>query len=425
MRTYRSRTVIATPVVAMVVLGCFTACTKASKGQVATAEVSRESKQPMALAVTAARQPNRPDSNTGTSSVTSGQRRLEAAPLQQDADLTLQVIGGPKFDAGRMDPGRRYEHRFTLRNASQRRVKLEVLRSSCKCTAAELQQSELFPGQETTLTVKWKAEGPSTHFEQSVTLATSLPEQEELQLIVAGVIGTDLLPIPQRIDFSSATNRSSMNTCLRLMSHHEQTLVLEKIRWTDAETAECVRFEHRVRQLTDGEKLEFPDGRWMGEIEIVERSPLPMTEWTSRIEIITNVRRDEPLLVPISNQPRADYTFMGGSNFDPRHNVLKIGSVDAKEGKIAHLMVAVQAVDGRPIKIEAVDTHEPQIVQTTIGEPKIRNHRAIYSIQFAIPPGVSPRRFDGSSEDHVYEVLFRPTDRPEDTVTLGLVFEIR
>ncbi len=122
----------------------------------------------------------------------------------------IEVIDGSTFDFGRMEPGQHYEHRFVLRNRSQARTKLSVIRTTCKCTAAEIEQPDLFPGQETTVTVRWKADGQAKQFEQSVTIASSISDQSEIKLAVRGVLGSDLEASPRRVHIDSVSNQHRM-----------------------------------------------------------------------------------------------------------------------------------------------------------------------------------------------------------------------
>ncbi len=337
----------------------------------------------------------------------------------------IEVIDGSTFDFGRMEPGQHYEHRFVLRNRSQARAKLSVIRTTCKCTAAEIEQPDLFPGQETTVTVKWKADGQAKQFEQSVTIGSSFADQSEIKLAVRGVLGSDLEAIPQQVHLDSTANQPPKTQQFRVVSYHESQLALEKIRWTDAETAQSVRFEHHIRRLTDSEKLEFPDGRWIGEIKIIVESPLPTTKWSSQIEITTNANRMKPLAIPVSNEPKAEFEFISGANFDSTHNILRIGTLDSKVGKVAHLMLAVRVHDGKPAEIESLDQNEKQVIQTKIGPPKVRGNRAIYSIQLTIPPGAAPQRIDAQSDATSYKIRFQSISNPDDFITLGLIYEIR
>jgi hypothetical protein len=103
----------------------------------------------------------------------------------------LEVVNGEQYEFGVMEPGGEGTHTFVVRNVGEAPLELTVVGSTCKCTVGTLKDSQVAPGEQTEIEMKWVAKSDIEEFGQSATLRTNDPARGELSLRISGrVIST-------------------------------------------------------------------------------------------------------------------------------------------------------------------------------------------------------------------------------------------
>ena len=130
-----------------------------------------------------------------TSPVPSSAATAEEAPA--DPEKAPRI----KFDTARWDFGTMYQnekvsHDFVYRNAGKGPLRIEKVKTSCGCTAAEPSHREILPGQQGTLSVTFS----SGHFRDRVTklvyVDTNDPEEPRVTLTITGVVKMEVQVTP-------------------------------------------------------------------------------------------------------------------------------------------------------------------------------------------------------------------------------------
>ena len=75
--------------------------------------------------------------------------------LQQKNLPRAEVVGGEQHDFGSMLRNAKGSHDFTIKNTGDEPLDLEVRATTCKCTLGELDNSQLQPGESTTVHMTW------------------------------------------------------------------------------------------------------------------------------------------------------------------------------------------------------------------------------------------------------------------------------
>lgn len=74
------------------------------------------------------------------------------------------------YDFGNVESGKVVSHRFTFTNVSGKKLGVQTLKTTCKCTESKLESSELLPGLESGVEVSYNSSGQKGAFTNSVQL---------------------------------------------------------------------------------------------------------------------------------------------------------------------------------------------------------------------------------------------------------------
>ncbi|MCA8991951.1 MAG: DUF1573 domain-containing protein [Planctomycetaceae bacterium] len=120
-------------------------------------------------------------------------------PFEDEGKMTpgaKVVIAQEIHDFGRMALGETGTHGFVVKNEGTEPLKLAKGRSQCKCTLANLEDSEIPPGGEAVINLEWKPEAKGA-FGQEAIIWTSDPEKPDLHLSVRGSMFPRLMVYPE------------------------------------------------------------------------------------------------------------------------------------------------------------------------------------------------------------------------------------
>ena len=100
------------------------------------------------------------------------------------------------FDFGSKDSSEIVDHTFVLKNTGSSDLVITAVRPACGCTAAELTQSIIPPGECAKLTAKLTLAGRNGQVQKPILIESNDPANPALQLVMKGVIGTDFQITP-------------------------------------------------------------------------------------------------------------------------------------------------------------------------------------------------------------------------------------
>ena len=103
----------------------------------------------------------------------------------------------PTFDFGSKDSSEIVDHTFVLKNTGHSDLVITAVRPACGCTAAELTQSPIPPGESAKLSAKLTLAGRNGQVQKPILIESNDPANPALQLVIKGVIGTDFQITPR------------------------------------------------------------------------------------------------------------------------------------------------------------------------------------------------------------------------------------
>ena len=100
------------------------------------------------------------------------------------------------FDFGSKDSSEIVDHTFVLKNTGHSDLVITAVRPACGCTAAELTQSTIPPGETAKLSAKLTLAGRNGQVQKPILIESNDPANPALQLVMKGVIETDFQITP-------------------------------------------------------------------------------------------------------------------------------------------------------------------------------------------------------------------------------------
>jgi hypothetical protein len=80
------------------------------------------------------------------------------------------------YNFGRIKEGRVLRHKFTLKNTSEKTLKIISINTSCGCTISKVRQKVILPAQSSSVEVQFNTKGYCGPIEQHVYVQTDSPQ---------------------------------------------------------------------------------------------------------------------------------------------------------------------------------------------------------------------------------------------------------
>ncbi len=350
----------------------------------------------------------------------SAEVHLEQAPVAANAGTVdprsiprVEVVGGVEFDFGNMRAGTERSHSFRFKNSGSAPLQLTVVGSSCKCTIGSLEKSLLGPGEETRVTLTWKAEGVIGDFAQTATIGTNDPRQQEIQLTIRGRLGRTYVAEPAELNFGEFSTREAFEKTFQLYSYEDTPLELMAY-WADLDQP-LIQVTHTVRRLAPQEVTRYADARYVADCVVRVQPGLPAGPLTGQIHL--EIGSDKtPMSVLCSGTCVSDLRIIAGSLYFPKLNTLALGRVPSREGGRANFFIAARKTSEAPIelKLKSIFPEEDkERLRVEIGPPADKASQKLFPVSIVIPPGTAPFIRSGATEGDVVTLTFQTdTENP-------------
>ncbi len=303
---------------------------------------------------------------------------LKAGSVSPDSIPKVSIVGGTLFNFGTMLAGTERSHAFRIRNDGKATLKLEVLRSTCKCTIGTLSKNTLEPDEETTIELTWKAEGILEDFSQTATIGTNDPRQLEVQLTIVGKLGRTYVTVPEELSFGEFSASETIEKEFKLYSFEETPLTINPY-WADLDQP-GITVHHVVRKLEPNEEPEYAEARYVAECTIKVAPGLPAGPLNGQVHM--EVGKDKiPLAIRCSGACVSNLRILAGSNYSQALNSLQMGRMSSKEGGTTKFHVAARKTGDKPIEMKLKEVAPPEVVphlQVEIGEPIEKSQQTLF-----------------------------------------------
>jgi Protein of unknown function (DUF1573) len=126
------------------------------------------------------------------------EKKAKRPPLAEKAPFPKAVTGTRVYEFGAMALNEEKKHTFSIKNAGQGPLDLEVGPSSCKCTVGTLSKKKVMPGESVDVELAWRGKEVQTNFAQYATIWTNDPDAPDIQFKVYGKVVEKYVVIPQK-----------------------------------------------------------------------------------------------------------------------------------------------------------------------------------------------------------------------------------
>lgn len=337
-----------------------------------------------------------------------------AAPVVEtvtDAEPRVEVVGGTSHDFGSMQQGSIKSHSFVFRNIGKGPLKLDVAGSSCRCTIGKLDNPTLAPGEETRVTLEWKATGVIDAFSQTATITTSDPEHRKVILSVKGNVARTVLVEPSDLNLGDIPVTKETHRTVYVFGYAEEPMELSEVKWADERTADKVKITSAPMQV---DKQRFPQhekANGAAQVDVIIPAGMTIGPFETRLLLQTNLKNVSGVELIVTGSVVGDIQVIGGPSYDPNGKILTLGNIDRRAGTTSRLHLSVQGALQDSFKIEVGEVIPMDSMIVTIGEPKQQTNRTLYPIICTIPENAPPAMFPGTNPTNFGRITIK-TNHP-------------
>lgn len=307
------------------------------------------------------------------------------------------IFDETEYSFGSMQVGTEKEHEFIIRNEGDAELKLQAGQPTCKCTAFELSDTVVGPGDQTKLLVRWIGKFKDQNFSHGGPVYTNDPANPEIRFSVGGLVdaAVDLLP-EETWHMGGMSGETSLKTDGYIISRVFEDLKVDNI--------ECDSpfIQTTVEKISSDELTEFKAVAGF-KVLVTATSDLPpglletkLRFKLNRVEELVSVDLRASKPGPIRLLP------MPGVTFSEASNGLMMGQFPASEGQKVSLLMLVNA-EGmtEDLQLKTVDCNPSfaSVSMEPMGSGSGETKR--YKLTLEIPPGIPRTNRDASNPGRI------------------------
>jgi hypothetical protein len=180
------------------------------------------------------------------------------------AQVAPKVVIQPlEHNFGDIEQGKKVSHQFTLTNTGGSLLKIESVKASCGCTAADPEKNELKPNESTKLKVEFDSQGRKGKQTKYVYIATNDPDNKDLRVRItanitepkkesAGLGNVPLIYFPEtQHDFGVVNEGKVVDHTFKFLNQGKSPLEISDIKTSCGCTAALVSSK-RIEPGTEG-----------------------------------------------------------------------------------------------------------------------------------------------------------------------------
>ncbi len=356
--------------------------------------------------------------------------------LQQEGMAKVEVVGGPEYDFGSMLRHAKGEHDFTIRNIGDAPLELSVLRTTCKCTLGELENSTLQPGESTVVHMAWNAKTSGSRFQQTATISTTDPYHGELALQIVGDVVDRLMAEPSSWNAGEiSTSESIEKTCV-IYSRLDFDIQLKETRWLEEVRGADVSLDVQPIPVDSETALRHPDTRQafqatlkvspglspglFSHVAILEFEPVEPQEILEREELSK--------LISFEGRVVEELSLSGGSRLtgrDREHYVYTIPPVSAGEEGSSDLLVLLRGPHRESTTLSIGEVEPANVLAAELGEPKVKDNLVMFVLKLKIRPDAPVMERRGNHKDDYGTVWIQSDNEAVAPLRLRVKFNVR
>jgi hypothetical protein len=269
-----------------------------------------------------------------------------------------------EYDFGTLDVENKGRQEFIVTNRGNALLKLTKGDTTCRCTASDLDKSELPPGESTQIVLTFRPADEPGPYKQSATFYTNDPTRPEFTLTITGKITATLRLKPAVLTLSRISGHESTSGTVTILNYLDQPLELSNPRFE--ENANRQYFDATFTPLSDGELKEHPEAKSGFLLTVLIKPGLPQGAFKQTITLTTNNPNKKELPIPIEGSVGEEIS-VAGAGWDSAHGELYLGMVKSSEGLSRRLLLVVHGPYRREVQFKLLEP-VPVPLKITLGK---------------------------------------------------------
>jgi hypothetical protein len=346
---------------------------------------------------------------------------LPTKPAEISPDAPRVVADQEEYHFGSMERDSTKSHVFTIRNEGKSLLVLKKGQSTCRCTKFQIENTDLKPGESTTVAIDWHATVPPGSFRQSATIETNDPARPMLTFTIEGDVTTSIKVVPDELVFTAISLNEPHSADASIYSYRDGELKV--MGYEFLESANTDKYEFRAEPMPADKVSEEKDAKTGVIVHVTVKPGLPLGAFRQKIKITLN-ENNEPVELPIMGNTVSDVT-LAGPNWDEDRGLLTLGTFSSREGMRAELFILAHGPHRKQLH-PTIKQINPDIMKVTFGEPVEGGADSLIRIPMTleIPPGLQPMLHLGGQEGKLGEILINTSDPEAETIRVRVRFAI-
>ena len=312
------------------------------------------------------------------------------------------------FDFGVMDTDTHGKHEFIITNYGDAVLTLQKGDTSCKCTLADLDKTELQPGESAKVTVEWHTKGFLGPYRQTAAVLTNDPTRHRLALSISGRVVAIVRPIPDELALSSLPSTSPHTATVNVFCYKPYPFQITGHEFSDPAIAQA--FDVRTEPMPE-DQVKAESGATSGHIVHITVKPgLPLGPFQQTITLKTNLPGDRTIPIPVKGTVVGDIRVVGPAGWDSNTNTLYLGTLGSHEEVQRSLMIFIRGSEAKNIKVE-IGRREPEFLEATLGARITSGDVTRIPLTIRIPKGGGPVDYSGTESAKPGQIVLK-TDHP-------------
>ena len=328
----------------------------------------------------------------------------EAGPLTQDNPAPKVAVDKETFDFGTMDSGASREHEFVFSNVGTAPLKLNKGASTCKCTVALMENTEIPPGGSTKVKIQWSGKNQAGDFRQNATINTNDPLRPQVTLTIVGRVTAVARAIPSELVFSGISAGEGAKGSVKLYGYlPDQDMKVDGHELSDSSTAQY--YQVAITPLASDQLKDEKDAKSGYEVQVTLKPGLPLGPIRQRISVKTNLKDVPKIEIPINGKVTSEFS-INGPRWDDEQGILYLGAIDRRDGAEAALTITARGPYCKEVKFEPQEI-SPSLLQVEIGKTKELAGGSVTQTRLTIrvPKGSPPVDHSGSEQGKLGRVV--------------------
>lgn len=323
------------------------------------------------------------------------------------------VVDALEYRFGVLEVGVAGHHEFTVSNAGTAPLVLQRGKSSCGCCTCvctmKLPDGPILPGQSAKVRLEWISKVYTGPYRQTETLLTNDPASPEVKLYVIGRYGSPVRTVPESLVFSRVLSGESVAGQMRLYCYADKPLEIAGWQWVDS--AAAGRFQVAFDRLS-AEQLREEPGATSGYLVRVTVGPgLPLGPFRQQLALTTNLQSARTVTISIQGEVTEPISIVG-RNWDGRNGVLRLGTVDGRQGGEWPLVLVAQGQYAKGVRFQPAQI-TPSWLEVKLGPTVFSPDKTASRtpLVIRIPPGTRPASHVATSREEAGRIVLR-TNHP-------------